>query len=56
MQKKIKTQVDLTGYIVTHHNQRVMLNETIHGRLTLSTKSMLTGNRYQKEKVMQKLN
>lgn len=55
--KKVNTNVDLTGYIVKHCNRNIMLNETIHGRLTLCTKSMLTGkNRYQREKVLQKLN
>lgn len=54
--KKVTTNVDLTGYIVTHHNRTVMLNETVHGRLALDTRQMLKGNNYQREKYLQKLN
>lgn len=56
MQKRKKINVDLTGFIVIHCNRSVMLNETVHGRLALNTKSMLRGNSYQREKYLQKLN
>jgi hypothetical protein len=56
MKKKAKLHVDLTGVIITHCNRSVMLNETIHGRLTMCTIELLRGNSYQREKVQQFLN
>ena len=55
--RKLNTSdVNLTNYVINHHNRDLLLSRSIHGRIAECAKSMLRGNQYQKEKVLSKLN